>query len=323
MKTVKSLRKDTRPSFQFYPDDWLSSPDLNACSLEAQGLWVKILCMMFLSPKRGVLLLSSGKQIDSKILARLTGEPEEKIKQLLAELEQAGVFSRLEDGAIYNRRMYREALIIEQRRQAGRLGGIKKKKLSKSVAKSEENFTKKYTDTQSTEEANGKQNSNSGEISKDIDGQGVNGFNNCDFIKQKRSKEEAKVKQIAEEEVEEEVENNIYNSIKIRKEIFNYWNSKKIIVHKNFQKFEPHINSALKIYTPEEIKKAIDNYDMVLKSDKYYWTYKWTLDQFLARKNGIDRFIPDTFEETDYLAKQNGKEKPNEEQVPFEKRRIF
>lgn len=118
-------KQDGRPSFQFYPNDWLSSPDLNSCSLEAQGLWIKMLCIMYQSPERGVLLLSSGKQIDSKMLAKLCGVDEQKISKLLQELEEAGVFSRLDNQAIYNRRMYREWKISKARSEAGRLGGLK------------------------------------------------------------------------------------------------------------------------------------------------------------------------------------------------------
>ena len=64
----KSNRQDGRPAFLFFPNDWLSSPDLNSCSLAAQGLWVRMLCYIYQSPKKGVLLLPSGKQIESKTM---------------------------------------------------------------------------------------------------------------------------------------------------------------------------------------------------------------------------------------------------------------
>jgi hypothetical protein len=131
--TKHSLRQDGRPAIQFYIDDWLSSSDVNSCSLAAQGLWMKMLCYMFQSPKRGVLLLPSGKQIESKTLAKLCGEDEQIVSKLLAELEEAGTFSRLDNQDIYCRRMKREGDITEARKEAGRLGGIKQKE-SKSEA---------------------------------------------------------------------------------------------------------------------------------------------------------------------------------------------
>ena len=132
----KSNRQDGRPAFLFFPNDWLSSPDLNSCSLAAQGLWVRMLCYIYQSPKKGVLLLPSGKQIESKTLAKLCGEEEQKISILLSELEATGTFSRLEDGTIYCRRVKRESDLIEARREAGRLGGLKQKQ-SKDESKSE------------------------------------------------------------------------------------------------------------------------------------------------------------------------------------------
>jgi len=138
-----SNRQDGYPAFLFYPNDWLASPDLNSCSLEAQGLWIKMLCIMYLSPKRGVLLLSSGKQIESKTLAKMCGIDEQTISKLLKELEEAGVFSRLDNQAIYNRRMYREGQISEARREAGRLGGKKQNK-SKDGSKTEASVENEY-----------------------------------------------------------------------------------------------------------------------------------------------------------------------------------
>jgi len=80
--------------------------------------------------------LPSGKQIESKTLAKLCGEEEQKISILLSELEATGTFSRLEDGTIYCRRVKRESDLIEARREAGRLGGLKQKR-SKDESKSE------------------------------------------------------------------------------------------------------------------------------------------------------------------------------------------
>jgi len=127
----------------FYPNDWLSSPDLNSCSLEAQGLWIKMLCIMYQSPERGVLLLSSGKAIDSKTLAKICGVDEQAISKLLTELEDTGVLSRLDNQSIYNRRMYREGEISRVRSEVGRLGGLRKDE-SKTKAKVKQNAEYEY-----------------------------------------------------------------------------------------------------------------------------------------------------------------------------------
>ncbi len=41
------------PSFQFYPGDWMKDPSLRSVSLEARGLWMDMLCLLFESVRRG------------------------------------------------------------------------------------------------------------------------------------------------------------------------------------------------------------------------------------------------------------------------------
>ena len=40
------------PSFQFYPGDWMKDPGLRSVSLEARGLWIDMLCLLFESGRR-------------------------------------------------------------------------------------------------------------------------------------------------------------------------------------------------------------------------------------------------------------------------------
>lgn len=73
--------------------------------------------------------------------------------------------------------------------------------------------------------------------------------------------------------------------------IFNYWNSKNIIVHRELtNNIDKSIIKALKTYTEEEIKEYIDRYDKVLKDKSWFFDYKWTLEDFLNRKDGISSF---------------------------------
>ena len=74
-------------------------------------------------------------------------------------------------------------------------------------------------------------------------------------------------------------------------EIFNYWNSQKIVVHRILT---PHIkgaiNARLRNYTELEIKESINNYRTVLSGTEYWFTYRWTLKDFLSR-GGWERFL--------------------------------
>lgn len=111
------------PSIQFYPGDWMRSPDVRACSLSARGLWMDMLCYMHESPERGVLLLGNGSAVSSQQLARMVGDTRNEVTRRLSELEAAGVFSRREDGAIYCRRMVRDEEIRQSHAEAGSRGG--------------------------------------------------------------------------------------------------------------------------------------------------------------------------------------------------------
>lgn len=73
--------------------------------------------------------------------------------------------------------------------------------------------------------------------------------------------------------------------------IFEHWNSKEIIQHRRMtDKMRRSINGALKDYKESEICTAIDNYAVILAdSQRYYWTYKWGLREFLQR--GLDKFL--------------------------------
>jgi len=110
------------PAMMFYIGDWQKAPEIRALSLAARGLWIEMLCLMWESEERGVLLLH-GKPISTEVLARQVGFPVDVIEPLLSELEEYGVFSRREeDGAIYCRRMVEEGKLIEKRRVAGLKG---------------------------------------------------------------------------------------------------------------------------------------------------------------------------------------------------------
>lgn len=116
-----------KPSFQFYPGDWLKEPSLSRCSLAAQGAAIRLLCYMHESEPRGVLSWT-----DDEISAVLGHS------DVLGELLAKGVFSRNSDGWVCSRRFVREAQLTEVRAESGRLGG----RISKRKAKAKQNVSK-------------------------------------------------------------------------------------------------------------------------------------------------------------------------------------
>ncbi|WP_315069120.1 hypothetical protein [uncultured Clostridium sp.] len=82
--------------------------------------------------------------------------------------------------------------------------------------------------------------------------------------------------------------------------IYSHWNSKKIIVHKTFSMdIEKAIVKALKNYSQDEIVQAIDVYSEILKSE-FYFSHKWSLVDFLGRKNGIRTFMEEGSNKVNY-----------------------
>ncbi|GAC44004.1 replication protein [Paenibacillus popilliae] len=73
--------------------------------------------------------------------------------------------------------------------------------------------------------------------------------------------------------------------------IFEVWNSKKIIVHRELtDTTKSAINARLKANSEEELIEAIGNYHFCLKSEEHYYTHKFTLKEFMNPKN-VDKFL--------------------------------
>ena len=94
--------------------------------------------------------------------------------------------------------------------------------------------------------------------------------------------------------------------------IFNYWNTKNIIVHRELNDtIHKAIEKALKKYSEKEIKTYIDRYDTVIKDETYFWSYKWSLKTFLTQGNGISCFTDEGETWVNYLNRDNKKQTSN------------
>lgn len=112
---------------KFYPSDWRADPALRMCSVGARGLWMEMLCLMHEADPRGSLLVN-GKVVSDAQLASLCGLPLKEAKPLIAELEDAGVFSREDNGTVYSRRMRRDVDKAARDKANGAKGGNPKVK---------------------------------------------------------------------------------------------------------------------------------------------------------------------------------------------------
>ncbi|MCF4166352.1 hypothetical protein L2U69_11910 [Zavarzinia compransoris] len=110
------------PWLKWYPSDWRADPALRMCSFAAQGLWVAVLGVMHEAEPYGHLLVN-GRAPTTRQLTGLLGGAEREIAALLQELEEAGVFSRDDEGVIYSRRMVRDKAKADADRENGKRGG--------------------------------------------------------------------------------------------------------------------------------------------------------------------------------------------------------
>lgn len=110
-----------RPSFQFYPSDWLRDTALRSCSIGARGLWMDMICYMHEGNPYGYLKVGD-KVILPDNLARMVGQTLPEVEGWLQELNQAGVYDLI-DGTIVSRRMVKDENLRNIRALGGKLGG--------------------------------------------------------------------------------------------------------------------------------------------------------------------------------------------------------
>lgn len=104
------------PSFSFYPGDWLRN-EVSGCSLEAQGLWLRMMIVMHDAEVYGELSIG-GEPMPDAFLAKKCGISTRKLKKYLNELESFCVINRTKTGVIYSGRMKRDE--AKRQQNAGR-----------------------------------------------------------------------------------------------------------------------------------------------------------------------------------------------------------
>lgn len=101
------------------------------------------------------------------------------------------------------------------------------------------------------------------------------------------------------------------NKKNIYLEIYNTRNNKNITQHKKLnEEIKKSIEKILQDLSESEVIQAIENYATIYHSDKTYFKHKWTLSEFLSRKNGARVFLYKS--EEDYLDKDKKQSKKNE-----------
>lgn len=123
----KSNGRDRAPSFQFYPGDWLTDPKLNLCSPATKGVWMDIICHMYLSDEPGFLVFGD-IVLDANGIQKLSKISPKMFQKVFHELTTFGIIQRDELGRYFSKRMVADEANREQRRAFGKLGGNPKLK---------------------------------------------------------------------------------------------------------------------------------------------------------------------------------------------------
>lgn len=115
-------RQEKQPWGKFFWSDWLSDPKLKLCSLAAQGLWMRMLCIAAEAKPVGYVLIE-GNPLGATELAAECGKSVAEVARLLDELRKWGVFSTDRRGRIYSRRMISDLKKARIARENGKFGG--------------------------------------------------------------------------------------------------------------------------------------------------------------------------------------------------------
>ena len=113
-------RKRQIPLMPFDTLAWLSMPGVRGLSPEIRSLWIDLLCLMWGSVERGVLLKPNGDPYSRSEINRLLAINDDGVIETLID---AGLCAWREDGALFSRQIVRGEEIRAKRREAGLKGG--------------------------------------------------------------------------------------------------------------------------------------------------------------------------------------------------------
>lgn len=102
--------------------------------------------------------------------------------------------------------------------------------------------------------------------------------------------------------------NNTLNNIYIV--VFEHWNKQQITAHKELNAdTKKLIDTAIKKYGLDAVKQGIERYSMLYHDPEYYFGYKWSLMNFLKRKNGLPDFLDGGEKWLNYQGKKDNSKK--------------
>lgn len=125
-----------RPSFQFYPSDWMVDPGLSTLDYFHTGVFIRLLCFAFQTG--GELRYCDGSEpLTITDLANLLGLEANQTKKVIDTLIKHGCLKvREDDGCLYNARMVRDCIeakeFYEAKKRASEAGVEARRRIRES-----------------------------------------------------------------------------------------------------------------------------------------------------------------------------------------------
>lgn len=116
------MRKSKKESFAFYPADWMSDSRLRLCSAGARGLWIDILCLMYLSSERGYLIIED-TILDEQMIQKTLGCDAKEFDDYFTELIRYNIIKKDDKNRYFCKTMVNAQQLSEKRTMSGKLGG--------------------------------------------------------------------------------------------------------------------------------------------------------------------------------------------------------
>ena len=111
-----------QPWSKFFWSDYDADEGLRLCSLAAQGLWMRMLCLMARATPKGELRIGN-EPCTVEDLSQSVGQSNEMVTALLGELSRRGVYSVTRNSVIFCRRMRSEEDKRKKNQDNGKKGG--------------------------------------------------------------------------------------------------------------------------------------------------------------------------------------------------------
>lgn len=117
---------------------------------------------------------------------------------------------------------------------------------------------------------------------------------------------------------EKEIKRKSNSKNKYIDEILEIWNNCDIVKHNKeivLKNFKNRHYDNIKFYGIDTVKKAIELYAEVYKNDIYFFSYKWSLWDFIGRQNALTNFLPEMNPLQNYLTAEGKMKLEKEKQL--------